>query len=152
MIRAEEGIEVVRVSLLYSTSPVGYTSQREFLNGVLELRTRLAPRALLGRLRAIEVRMGKATPFRNGPRVIDIDVLLHGRRRIRTRDLVVPHPRMHERRFVLEPLARIAPAAGRAATGRTAARMLASLGPGERVRPWGGWVRAGRRAGGMGAG
>jgi 7,8-dihydro-6-hydroxymethylpterin-pyrophosphokinase len=93
--------------------------------------------------------MGKRTPFRNGPRVIDIDLLLYGSRVIRGRGLQVPHPRMHRRRFVLEPLAELAPGVVHPVLRRTAARLLAELGAGERVRPWGagvGWDRP-RRGG-----
>jgi 2-amino-4-hydroxy-6-hydroxymethyldihydropteridine diphosphokinase len=136
-IAGEPGISVVRASLLYSTSPVGYTAQRNFLNGVLELRTRLSPRDLLDRLGRIEARMGKNTPFRDGPRCIDLDLVLYGRRRVCEDGLVVPHPRMHLRRFVLEPLAEIAPGAVHPVLRQTAARLLAGLGSGEQVRPWG---------------
>ncbi len=144
LLRADPGLRVVQVSRLYSTCPVGYTDQRDFLNGVVELRTHLSPRDLLRRLEGIEARLGKMTPFRNGPRRIDIDLALYGRRVIRSRGLVVPHPRMHRRRFVLEPLAEVAPRSVHPVLRRTAARLLAELGPGERVRPWGAWMAAGR--------
>jgi 2-amino-4-hydroxy-6-hydroxymethyldihydropteridine diphosphokinase len=144
LIRREPGIRIVRVSLLYSTSPVGYTPQRKFINGVLELRTRLSPRDLLDRLEMIEVRMGKSTPFRNGPRRIDIDVVLYGRRQVLDGGLTVPHPRMHCRRFVLEPLVEIAARVLHPGLRRTASRILAGLGPGESVRLWGAWVPGGR--------
>ena len=106
------------------------------------MRTRLSPRDLLGRLERIEERMGKSTPFRNGPRRIDIDVVLFGQRQVRESGLIVPHPRMHGRRFVLEPLAQIAARAVHPGLRRPVARLLAELGPGENVRPWGSWVRA----------
>lgn len=144
LIGSEPGIRVVRVSLLYSTSPVGYTSQRRFLNGVLELRTRLSPRDLLDRLEGIEVRMGKNTPFRNGPRRIDIDVVLYGRRQVLESGLTVPHPRMQDRRFVLEPLAEIAAGSIHPGLRRSVAQILAGLWPGESVRVWGAWVSGGR--------
>jgi 2-amino-4-hydroxy-6-hydroxymethyldihydropteridine diphosphokinase len=140
LLQSDPDIRVVRVSRLYSTFPVGYTAQRKFLNGVLELRTRLSPRTLLDRLQGIEASMGKSTPFRNGPRRIDIDLALYGKRVVRERGLTVPHPRMHRRRFVLEPLAEIAPRAMHPTLRRQAARLLAELGAGERVRPWGAWV------------
>jgi 2-amino-4-hydroxy-6-hydroxymethyldihydropteridine diphosphokinase len=143
LIAREPGIRVVGVSRLYSTKPVGYTPQREFINGVLELRTRLSPRELLGRLQGVEGRMGKSTPFRNGPRRIDIDLVLHGSRVLRERDLTVPHPRMHRRRFVLEPLATIAPRAAHPVLRRTAARLLAELPDDGGVRPWGEWAQGG---------
>ena len=144
LIGREPGIRVVQVSLLYSTSPVGYTPQRKFINGVLELRTRLGPRDLLDHLERIEVRMGKSTPFRNGPRRIDIDVVLYGQRRVHESGLIVPHPRMHCRRFVLEPLAEIAARAFHPGVRRSVSQILAGLGPGESVRPWGAWVSGGR--------
>jgi 2-amino-4-hydroxy-6-hydroxymethyldihydropteridine diphosphokinase len=142
LIRQEPGIRVVRLSRLYTTSPVGYTRQRSFLNGVLELRTRLSPRDLLKRLGDIEVRMGKSTPFRDGPRLIDLDVVLYGQRQVCANGLIVPHARMHLRRFVLEPLAEIAPRVVHPVLGQTAARLLAGAGPGERVRAWGAWLNA----------
>lgn len=144
LIAREPGIRVVRVSLLYSTTPVGYNPQRKFINGALELRTRLSPRDLLGRLERIEERMGKSTPFRNGPRCIDIDVVLFGQRQVQENGLVVPHPRMHGRRFVLEPLAEIAARAIHPGQRRSVAQMLAGLGPEESVRPRGAWVAGGR--------
>jgi len=81
--------------------------------------------------------MGKNTPFRDGPRRIDLDLVLYGRRRVRADGLVVPHPRMHLRRFVLEPLAGIAPGAVHPVLRLSVARLLAGLESGERVRVWG---------------
>lgn len=104
------------------------------------MRTRLGPRDLLDRLERIELRMGKCTPFRDGPRRIDIDVVLYGQRRVHDSDLIVPHPRMHCRRFVLEPLAEIAARVFHPGLRRTVASILAGLGPGETVRPRGAWV------------
>lgn len=148
LIRQLPETRVVRFSRLYSTSPVGYTPQRDFLNGVVELRTRLAPDVLLERTRGIEAELGKATPFRNGPRVIDIDLALYGSRVIRARGLVVPHPRLHLRRFVLAPLAEVAPRTLHPVERRSVSRLLARLGREERVRPWGDWEPAMRRTGG----
>ena len=108
------------------------------------MRTRLSPRDLLGRLERIEERMGKSTPFRNGPRRIDIDVVLYGQRQVLESGLIVPHPRMHGRRFVLEPLAEIAGGAVHPGLRCAVARILAELRPGESVRPWGSWVSGGR--------
>ena len=88
--------------------------------------------------------MGKSTPFRNGPRRIDIDVVLYGQRQVLESGLTVPHPRMHGRRFVLEPLAEIAGRSIHPGLRRSVARILAELRPGESVRPWGAWVSGGR--------
>ena len=99
---------VVAVSSLYETEPVGFTDQPWFLNCAVGLETELMPRQLLGRVLSIEQAMGRRRVRPKGPRNIDIDVLLFGNSVIDTRGLVVPHPAMHERRFVLDPLAEIA--------------------------------------------
>ncbi len=107
LLGAEEGVEIVAVSRLRETDPVGYEEQPRFLNGAVELRTTLSARELLERLLAIERRLGRVRGSgpRFGPRTIDLDLLLYGNGVIEERGLVVPHPRLHERRFVLEPLA-----------------------------------------------
>ena len=111
LLAAEDGVEVVAVSALRETDPVGYEHQPRFLNGAAELRTSLTARELLGRLLAIERRLGRVRGEgpRFGPRTIDLDLLLYGDEVIAQAGLQIPHPRMHERRFVLEPLAELAP-------------------------------------------
>lgn len=107
---AEEGIEVVAVSTFRDTKPVGVAGQPRFLNGVVALDTRLGPRELLERLLALESRFGRVrVRGEHGPRTLDLDLLLHGDERIDEPGLAVPHPRLHERRFVLEPLAELDP-------------------------------------------
>jgi len=103
------GLAVTRLSGLYETEPVGYLDQPWFLNAALEASTALSPKELLSALRAIESRMGSSKPFPNGPRLIDLDILLYGDSVIDTPSLQVPHPRMLQRNFVLAPLAEIAP-------------------------------------------
>lgn len=103
---------VVRVSTLRNTEPVGYVDQPRFLNGVVELETSLSARRLLGALLELERAFGRdrhAVPV-HGPRTLDLDILLYGQEEIDEPGLEVPHPRLHERRFVLEPLAELNPA------------------------------------------
>ena len=111
LLGSEEGIEVVAVSTLRETDPVGYEDQPRFLNGAAELQTSLSARELLERLLAIEQRLGRVRGEgpRFGPRTIDLDLLLYGDGSIDEKGLQIPHPRLHERRFALEPLAELDP-------------------------------------------
>ena len=124
---AEEGIEVAAVSTLRETDPVGVGEQPRFLNGVAALETSLGARELLDRLLAVEQRFGRVRfPGEHGPRTLDLDLLLYGDETIDEPGLAVPHPRMHERRFVLEPLAELAP--GLVVSGRgTVESLLAGV-------------------------
>jgi 2-amino-4-hydroxy-6-hydroxymethyldihydropteridine diphosphokinase len=107
---AEEGIEVVAVSTLRETEPVGVGEQPLYLNGAAELETTLTARELLARLLAVEQQFGRVrVPDEHGPRTLDLDLLLYGDEAIDEPGLTVPHPRLHERRFILEPLAELAP-------------------------------------------
>jgi 2-amino-4-hydroxy-6-hydroxymethyldihydropteridine diphosphokinase len=106
---ADAGLRVRRVSAIYETEPVDYLNQAWFLNCVAEGETKLAASELLRALRGIEAQMGSKKAFAKGPRLIDIDILLYGDEVVDTAELQVPHPRMHLRRFVLVPLAEIAP-------------------------------------------
>jgi 2-amino-4-hydroxy-6-hydroxymethyldihydropteridine diphosphokinase len=112
LLGAEAGIEVVAVSSLRETDPVGYEDQPRFLNGAAELATELPPQELLERLLAIERRLGRVRGEgpRFGPRTIDLDLLLYGQETVQEPGLTLPHPRLHERRFALEPLAELDPA------------------------------------------
>jgi 2-amino-4-hydroxy-6-hydroxymethyldihydropteridine diphosphokinase len=112
LLAAEDGVRIVAVSSLSETDPVGYEDQPRFLNGAVELRTVLRARELLERLLAIERRLGRVRGLgpRFGPRTIDLDLLLYGDAVVEEPGLVVPHPRLHERRFVLEPLVELDPA------------------------------------------
>lgn len=121
----QAGIIIKRVSGIYETEPVDYHDQDWFLNSALEAATELPPQELLARMREIEMAMGSKKPFAKGPRLIDLDILLYGDRTIETPDLEVPHPRMLERRFVLVPLAEIAPAYRHPSWKGTVAELLA---------------------------
>ena len=103
-----DGVSMTRVSRVYETSPVG-PPQPDFLNAVAEVRTVLSPRDLLAASLRIEEEMGRVRHERWGPRVIDLDLLNYGRMEIDERGLTVPHPRMHERAFVLVPLLELEP-------------------------------------------
>jgi 2-amino-4-hydroxy-6-hydroxymethyldihydropteridine diphosphokinase len=107
---AEPGIEVVAVSSFRETEPVGITDQPRFLNAAAAVETEVAPHELLDRLLGIERRLGRTREGpRFGPRTIDLDLLVYGDRRIDEPGLEVPHPRLHERLFALEPLAELDP-------------------------------------------
>ncbi|HVM17693.1 MAG TPA: 2-amino-4-hydroxy-6-hydroxymethyldihydropteridine diphosphokinase [Gaiellaceae bacterium] len=104
------GVDLVTVSRFRDTDPVGYEDQPRFLNAVAALETTLPPRELLDRLLAVERELGRTRGGpRFGPRTIDLDLLLHGDRVVDEPGLTVPHPRLHERAFVLEPLAELDP-------------------------------------------
>lgn len=100
---------VTAVSSLYETEPVGYLDQPRFLNAVAAVDTTLTPAEMVRGLLAIERSMGRRRTFRNAPRTLDLDLLLFGDAHLDTAEVVLPHPRMHERAFVLIPLAEIAP-------------------------------------------
>jgi len=100
-----DGIEVLKVSGFYRTPPWGDEQQDDFINAVAQIETSLAPAPLLRALQSVENAMGRSRSGRRwGPRVIDIDLLLYGDLQLRTEELELPHPRMHERAFVLVPL------------------------------------------------
>ena len=105
---AVESTRVVRSSGLYRSAPIDGDGP-DYLNSVVELRTALAPADLLVALQRIEAAHGRSRTYRNAPRTLDLDLLLYADRRIETEPLTVPHPRMHQRAFVLRPLAEIAP-------------------------------------------
>jgi len=110
-LREEDGVEVARVSTLIETDPVGFVDQPRFLNGVAAVDTTLTASELLSVLLDVERRFGRrrdGVPAQ-GPRTLDLDLLLYGDEQIAEPGLQVPHPRLHERAFVLEPLAEVAP-------------------------------------------
>ena len=104
-----EGITLQKISSVYKTDPVGYEAQAHFLNGVAAIQTDLPPLSLLHALKDIETAIGRKHRIRWGPREIDLDILICGDLCLQTEKLVIPHPEMHLRRFVLVPLAEIAP-------------------------------------------
>jgi 2-amino-4-hydroxy-6-hydroxymethyldihydropteridine diphosphokinase len=107
LLEEAEGVDVRTVSALRETEPVGVVDQPPFLNGAVELETTLSPRELLDLLLEIERSLGRVRSERWGPRVIDLDLLVYGGEVVDEPGLRVPHPRLHERRFALEPLAEL---------------------------------------------
>ena len=136
---AEAG-RVVSVSSLYETEPVGYGDQEDFLNAVAQVETALSAEDLLALCGSIENRLGRLRTIAWGPRTIDLDILLYGDAVLNTPSLTVPHPRMAERKFVLAPLAEIAPEVVHPLLRKTAGGLLRELKDGHAVvrRPAGG--------------
>lgn len=122
------------VSAFYETEPVGLTAQPWFLNCAAKLDTEKMPRQLITGILNVEQEMGRQRKQKNGPRIIDIDLLLFGTSVIEMAGLTVPHPRMHERRFVLEPLAEIAPDVRHPVFKRSVRELRDALPPGQTVR------------------
>ncbi len=120
-------IKIRRVSPVYETEPWGYHDQPAFLNQVCEAETELSARDLLDYLKQIEARLGRQATFRNGPRLIDLDVLFYDDQVIDTGELVIPHPRLHERAFVMVPLADLAPELVHPVLNRTIAGLLQAV-------------------------
>ncbi len=133
---AAAGVRVARRSSLYTTEPVDVPAQSWFLNCVLEAETDLMPRQLLRVLLDVERSLGGKKLVRRGPRAIDIDLLLYGTSVVHAPELEVPHPRMAERRFVLVPLAELAPMLRHPTLRKTVAELLAETRDRSSVRRW----------------
>lgn len=119
-------IEVKAKSRVYETPPWGYTDQPAFLNQVVKGNTYVEPASLLKHLKRLEVALGRAPGFQNGPRLIDLDLLFYDELIRDTPPLTLPHPRLHERAFVLMPLNDIAPTLVHPTVGKTVSEMLAA--------------------------
>ena len=126
-ISSVSGISMLKRSSFYETEPVGGPPQRKYLNGVVKIRTELSPVRCLEIFKDIEKEMGRKSSGRNYPRIIDIDILLYGARKIRAKNITVPHPRMHERYFVLKGLKEIAPGVRHPGLKRTVRSLYYSL-------------------------
>jgi 2-amino-4-hydroxy-6-hydroxymethyldihydropteridine diphosphokinase len=126
-------LRLLRTSGLYETEPIGLREQAWFLNLVAEFETSLFPKQLLHRAQRVERDLGRKRTVANGPRTVDIDILLYGNTAMECDELTIPHPRYHERRFVLAPLAELNPKLRDPRSGRTVWAMLDAL-EGQAVR------------------
>lgn len=129
-------VTIDRISSTYETEPVGYEEQPLFLNAVCRVSTNLSPQQLLILAKEIESKLGRVSSFRNASRPIDIDILLYDYEVIKTPDLVVPHPRLTERAFVLIPLVEIAPDLVYPESGKSIGELVNSLKESAGVRKW----------------
>lgn len=133
---SEDGVRITRRSALYQTEPVEYLEQGWFLNVAVEAETELMPRQLLRAIRHIEQQLGRKRMVHAGPRTVDIDILLHGASLVRAADLEIPHPRIADRRFVLVPMAEIAPTLRHPVLRLNMTELLAATTDRSQVRLW----------------
>ena len=129
-------LQLKKVSSLYDTEPVGNTEQPRFLNMVCQVNTRLAPEELLTLAKGIELKLGRAPRTSNAPRPIDIDILFYGDQVVKTKKLVIPHPRLTERAFVLVPLDEIAPDFVHPVNNKTVRELLQDVTEKQGVLKW----------------
>jgi len=120
-------VELVAVSRVYETPPWGYADQPAFLNIAVHARTRLSPESLLSKLKQAEVQIGREPGFRNGPRLIDVDILFYDDLMLDSPPLIIPHKRLHERAFVLVPLADLEPELVHPVFGISVSRLVAGM-------------------------
>ncbi|WP_062051257.1 2-amino-4-hydroxy-6-hydroxymethyldihydropteridine diphosphokinase [Bacillus sp. JCM 19034] len=136
LLNKEEEIKVYKQSSIYETDPVGYEDQQRFLNMVVEIQTSLTSEQLLEKTQQIERSCGRTREIKWGPRTIDLDILLYDQENMEMEHLMIPHPRMWERAFVLEPLKEIAPAFYIADKGKTVSELYNELPEKEGVKVW----------------
>ena len=131
-------VHVGQISSIYETEPVGYNKQPWFLNIACSGYTNLNPKPLLNHVKQIEKRMGRLSNFRNGPRIIDIDILIYDDLYMNTKSLTIPHPQLHERAFALAPLAELAPDIILHNGKKTIYQLLSDIGESQKLRkrPW----------------
>lgn len=128
--------KIVQKSSIYNTEPVGFKNQSDFLNMVIAIETKLNPVELMIKLEEIEHKMGKNKEFENGPRLIDLDILFYDDRVVRHSHFEIPHPRLHQRNFVLTPLAEIAPKLTHPILDKTIEYLKVNLKSSEKIEKW----------------
>jgi GTP cyclohydrolase-4 len=131
-----QGAQVKQVSSFYETEPIGYSNQPQFLNAVCRISTSLSPEQLLALIKEIEATLGRKPSFRNAPRPIDIDILFYDEQIINSKELIIPHPRIEERAFVLIPLAELAPDMVNPANDKKVSEMLDNVEGRDGVSLW----------------
>ncbi|MBM7650279.1 2-amino-4-hydroxy-6-hydroxymethyldihydropteridine diphosphokinase [Bacillus ectoiniformans] len=136
MMDSDKDVQIERVSSIYETEPVGYTEQAPFLNMAVCVATGLSAEELLDRCLGVERELGRVREFKWGPRIIDLDILLYNHDNIESETLIIPHPRMHERAFVLIPLLEIDSTIIFPADGTLLKEALCSIQGKEGVRLW----------------
>lgn len=134
---ASKYIQLLRSSSIYETAPWGYADQPDFLNLVLEVHTTMPPGGLLEKVKGLEQKMRREPGRRFGPRIIDVDILLYGDLTLHRADLQIPHPRLHQRAFVLVPLAELAPGLVHPTMEMTMAKLASGVGDNDGVKLWG---------------
>lgn len=128
--------EITQKSSIYNAEPVGFKDQPDFLNMVIEIKTELNPVELMIKLEEIEHKMGKNKEFENGPRLVDLDILFYDDKVVKYKDLEIPHPRLHQRNFVLTPLNEIAPKLIHPTLDKTIEYLKTNLKNSEKVEKW----------------
>jgi GTP cyclohydrolase IV len=129
--------KIKQMSALFETAPEGFIEQPDFLNCIVSIETDVKPMPLLKLLRKTEKELGRQESFRNAPRPIDLDILFYGDQLIKQTGLEIPHPRLHERAFVLVPMVQIAPQFVHPTLHKTMQQLLSELAKGKRVEKWG---------------
>ncbi|KMK74522.1 2-amino-4-hydroxy-6-hydroxymethyldihydropteridine diphosphokinase [Alkalihalobacillus pseudalcaliphilus] len=136
LLKEHPHIEVCRESNIYETVPVGYVEQAAFLNMVIEVKTALSPVPLLAVTQSIELECGRTREVRFGPRTLDLDILLYAEEEMKKEGLIIPHPRMHERAFVMVPLSELVPERLLLNVHQTVKEIAQSLPDREDVKLW----------------
>jgi len=134
ILKTAEGTRVIKASPVYETEPAGKVRQRDFLNAAVKIRTELEPLALLQLCKNIERSMKRKKTVKWGPRVIDVDILFYGKKRITSKKLTIPHKELSRREFVLRPLIDLAPEGRHAVTGKTFKSLLKALAGKKKIR------------------